>query len=103
MRDTSTKFPSEIDNRIFAQDISISQVPIMQEYYKLLNAGNYDMASDLLNNSEVSFYGAWVLNVLEERLHAIGDYVVSTDLKPDLVTYSDAEPSTVSEGMCWIG
>ena len=103
MRDTSTKFPSEIDNRIFAQDINIEQAPIMNDYYMFLNAGNYDKATELLNNSDVFFYGAWVLNLLEERLHAIGDYVVNTDLKPDLVTYSDTEPSTVSEGMCWIG
>ena len=103
MRDTSTKFPSEIDNRIFAQDINIEQAPIMNDYYMFLNAGNYDKATELLNNSDVFFYGAWVLNLLEERLHAIGDYVVNTDLKPDLVTYSGTEPSTVSEGMCWIG
>ena len=36
MRDTSTKFPNSIDDRIFAQDISINQVPIMQEYYRYL-------------------------------------------------------------------
>ena len=103
MRDTSTKFPSEIDNRIFAQDISINQVPIMQEYYRYLESGNYTRATELLNNSDVFFYGAWVLNLLEERLHAIGDYVINTDLKPDLVTYSDTEPSSINEGMCWIG
>ena len=101
MRDTSTKFPSEIDDRIFAQDISINQVQIMQEYYRYLESGNYTRATELLNNSDVFFYGAWALNLLEERLHAIGDYVMKEN-KPDLVTYSDTEPSTVGEGMCWI-
>ena len=102
MRDTSTKFPSEIDDRIFAQDISINQVPIMQEYYRYLESGNYTRATELLNNSDVFFYGAWVLNLLENRLCAIGDYVMQLE-EPDLVTYSGTEPSTVSEGMCWIG
>ena len=101
MKDASTKFPQEIDDRIFWQDLQIYQTPIMQKYYTYLNAGNYDEASDLLNNSDVFFYGAWVLNLLEERLHAIGDYVMKEN-KPDLVTYSDTEPSTVSEGTCWI-
>lgn len=102
MRDTSTKFPSEIDHRIFAMDISINQVPIMKEYYRYLESGNYDRATELLNNSDVFFYGAWILNLLENRLCAIGDYVMNEN-KPDLVTYSDTEPSTASEGMCWIG
>ena len=67
MRDTSTKFPSEIDNRIFVQDISINQVPIMQEYYKYLESGNYTRVTELLNNSDVFFYGAWVLNLLTKE------------------------------------
>ena len=37
MKDTSTKFPQGIDQRTFFQDVNISQVPIMQEYYKLLS------------------------------------------------------------------
>ena len=101
MKDTSTKFPQEIDQRMFFSDICIDQVPIMQEYYKLLNAGNYDMASDLLNNSEVSFYGAWLLNMWENRLNAVGDYVMKLE-KPKLITYQSAEPKNVYQGMNWI-
>ena len=101
MKDTSTKFPQEIDSRTFFQDICIDQVPIMQEYYKLLNAGNYDMASDLLNNSEVSFYGAWLLNMWENRLNAVGDYVMKLE-KPKLITYQSTEPTNLYQGMNWI-
>ena len=101
MKDTSTKFPQEIDSRTFFQDVDISQVPIMQEYYKLLNAGNYDMASDLLNNSEVSFYGAWLLNMWENRLNAVGDYVMKLE-KPKLITYQSTEPTNLYQGMHWI-
>ena len=101
MKDTSTKFPQEIDSRTFFQDIDISQVPIMQEYYKLLNAGNYDAASELLNNSEVFFYGAWLLNLLENRLNAVGEYVMQLE-KPKLVVYQSTEPSNPTQGLCWI-
>ena len=101
MKDTSTKFPQEIDSRAFFQDVDISQVPIMQEYYKLLNAGNYDMTSDLLNNSEVSFYGAWLLNMWENRLNAVGEYVMKLE-KPKLITYQSTEPTNIYQAMNWI-
>lgn len=101
MRDTSTKFPTEIDSRIFACDINLKQVPIMQEYYRYLESGNYTRATELLNNSDVFFYGAWTLNLLENRLCAIGDYVMQLE-KPTLVTYQSTEPRNAYQGMNWI-
>ena len=101
MRDTSTKFPNQIDSRTFFSDIDLSQVPIMKNYYTLQNAGNYTRASELLNNSEVFFYGAWWLNMMENRLNAIGDYALKMK-KPNLVNYSNSEPTEISEGLSWI-
>ena len=101
MKYASTKFPQEIDDRIFFSDISISQTPIMQKYYTYLNAGNYDEASELLNNSDVFFYGAWILNLLENRLYAMEKYVFNLD-KNKIVEYQRTEPSDVSQGTVWI-
>ena len=101
MKDASTKFPQEIDERIFWQDLQIYQTPIMQKYYTYLNAGNYDEASDLLNNSDVFFYGAWILNLLENRLYAIEKYVFGLD-KNKIVEYQRTEPFNVSQGTVWI-
>ena len=100
MKDASTKFPQEIDDRIFWQDLQIYQTPIMQKYYTYLNAGNYDEASDLLNNSDVFFYGAWILNLSENRLYAIVNYVFGLD-KNKIVEYQRTEPN-VSQGTVWI-
>ena len=104
MKNINTKFPNSIDDRVFAMDISINQVPIMNQYYSLLNSGAYTKASELLNNSEVFSYGAWCLNLLENRLNAIGKYVM--DLEDiNLITYIETEPSEseVFDGMNWIG
>ena len=104
MENTSTKFPLQIDDRVYFQDISIDQVPIMKQYYTVLNNGAYTKASEYLNNSEVFFYGAWCLNLLENRLHAIGNYVM--DLEDiNLLTYTEIEPSELEsyDGMVWIG
>lgn len=103
MKDITSKFPNSIDDRIFFQDISINQVPIMKNYYTLLNAGNYTMASKYLNNSEVFFYGAWCLNLLENRLHTIGNYVIKLE-DLSLITYGDSEPSEseLYDNITWI-
>ncbi len=101
MKDFSTKYPTSIDDRIFFQDISIDKLEIMKRYQAFIVAGAYTNASNYINNTNVSFYGAYILNMLEERLIAIEDYVVHVMEKPDMVAYSDEEPIDVEVGYCW--
>lgn len=103
-KNTLTKFPADIDERMFFQDISISQVETMNMYYSFLDMGNYTAASDLLNNSDVFFYGAWLLNLFESQLNAIGRYLIDED-EHSLMTYNQLEPSeltNVYNKMNWI-
>ena len=103
MRNTQTVFPNGVDELQFYSDISIDQVPIMENYLRLLNSGNYTSASEYLKNSEVFYYGAWFLNMMENRLRTIGNYLTNLE-DLELVTYSDSEPSEseVFDGMNWI-
>ena len=103
MRNTQTVFPNGVDELQFYSDISIDQVPIMENYLRLLNSGNYTSASDYLKNSGVFYYGAWFLNMMENRLRTIGNYLTNLE-DLELVTYSDSEPSEleVFDGMNWI-
>ena len=103
MRNTQTVFPNGVDELQFFSDISIDQVPIMENYLRLLNSGNYTSASEYLKNSGVFYYGAWFLNMMENRLRTIGNYLTNLE-DLELVTYSDSEPSEseVSDGMNWI-
>ena len=103
MRNTQTVFPNGVDELQFYSDISIDQVPIMENYLRLLNSGNYTSASEYLKNSGVFYYGAWFLNMMENRLRTIGNYLTNLE-DLELVTYSDSEPSEseVSDGMNWI-
>ena len=71
MRNTQTVFPNGVDELQFFSDISIDQVPIMENYLRLLNSGNYTSASEYLKNSGVFYYGAWFLNMMENRLRTI--------------------------------
>ena len=103
MRNTQTVFPNGVDELQFYSDISIDQVSIMENYLRLLNSGNYTSASEYLKNSGVFYYGAWFLNMMENRLRTIGNYLTNLE-DLNLVTYSDSEPSEseVFDGMNWI-
>ena len=103
MRNTQTVFPNGVDELQFFSDISIDQVPIMENYLRLLNSGNYTSASEYLKNSGVFYYGAWFLNMMENRLRTIGNYLTNLE-DLELVTYSDSEPSEseVFDAMNWI-
>ena len=103
MRNTQTVFPNGVDELQFFSDIPIDQVPIMENYLRLLNSGNYTSASEYLKNSGVFYYGAWFLNMIENRLRTIGNYLTNLE-DLELVTYSDSEPSEteVFDGMNWI-
>ena len=103
MRNTQTVFPNGVDELQFFSDISIDQVPIMENYLRLLNSGNYTSASEYLKNSGVFYYGAWFLNMMENRLRTIGNYLTNLE-DLELVTYGDSEPSEseVFDGMNWI-
>ena len=103
MRNTQTVFPNGVDEIQFFNDISIDQVHIMENYLRLLNSENYTSASEYLKNSWVFYYGAWFLNMMENRLRTIGNYLTNLE-DLELVTYSDSEPSEleVFDGMSWI-
>src|SRR5574344_913765 len=92
MRNTQTVFPNGVDELQFYSDISIDQVPIMENYLRLLNSGNYTSASEYLKNSGVFYPRAWFLNMIENRLRTIGNYLTNLE-DLELVTYSDSEPS----------
>ena len=100
MKDFSTKFPTSIDDRIFFQDICIDKLKIMEKYQKFISAGAYTNASNYINSSNVSFYGAYILNLLEVRLIAIEEYLETLE-KPDIVAYTDTEPTGAEVGYCW--
>ena len=103
MRHTQTVFPNGVDELPLYSDISIDQVPIMENYLRLLNSGNYTSASEYLKNSGVFYYGAWFLNMMENRLRTIGNYLTNLE-DLELVTCSDSETSEseVFDGMNWI-
>ena len=101
MKNTYTIFPNGIDSRVYAQDITLNDLETFSKYQTLIAQGKYSEASILLNNSDAYFYGAWMLNLLEKRLNAIGSYLIG--LEKDVLTYvSEAKPENTTYGIHWI-
>ena len=101
MRDATSLFPTAIDSRIYFQDINLSQLETKDDWETELELGNYTDASAVLNNANIDFFGAWVLNLIENRLVAIEEYIL-TLTKPELTAYQSTEPDDVDEGFSWI-
>ncbi len=102
MKNTISIFPQGIDTRTFFSDISIDYTDLMSQYQLLIKQGKYSEASKLLNNSDASFYGAWIFNLFDNRLKNIGEYLLTLE-KPKLTIYQNTEPNEgLIENLTWI-
>lgn len=102
MKSTLSIFPQGIDSRTFFSDISIDYINLMAQYQTLIKQEKYSEASKLLNNSDASFYGAWIFNLFDNRLKNIGEYLLTLE-KPNLITYQETEPNEgLTENITWI-
>ncbi len=102
MKNTLSIFPQGIDTRAFFSDISIDYINLISQYQILIKQKRYSEASRLLNNSDASFYGAWIFNLFDNRLKNIGEYLLTLE-KPKLTIYQDTEPNEgLVENLTWI-
>lgn len=108
MREKGTsQYPSIVDNLIFYQDPNIDKYPLLARYYQILKTNDFDAAHDYLQSVDLDYYGAWLLNKIEDRLITVErniDDVLGE--KPKLVIYDANEPEDsefTDECFCWTG
>lgn len=102
---TATKFPEEIDDRVYFQDLDISHIEDSELYTKYYNSGDYDSAVDVLQSSGMFYYGADILNLFENRILAIEEYLISQIGSVQLTAYQNYAPTITSSmdvGFTWI-
>ena len=104
MRNVLSIFPDGIDTRVYFSDICLEDVPVMNTYQELIKSEKYSEASELLNNNDnITFYGAWVLNLFSNRVKNIGEYLLTKE-KPKPGIYQSEEPTEgLTENTIWIG
>ena len=101
MRNVVSQFPSAVDDRIYFQDINLTQLNTKKNWENYLANGQYTDASNELNNANIDFFGASVLNLIENRFVALENYML-TMTKPDWTYYGSTEPTVSTVGYTWI-
>lgn len=99
--EVNTNFPNKVDDRIFYNDIDLEHLHILDQYKTLLINSNYDEASTLLQDSDIDYFGSWLLNLFELRLRATQEYLLTKE-KPKLQIYSSTEPTNTRMGTVWV-
>ncbi len=98
----SSIFPAGIDPRVYLQEVRLSQLNTKTAYEQKLDENSYSEASAILQTSGIDYYGAYILNLLENRLFNIQNYLLAKP-KPDLVRHQSEEPdNNLHEGLCWV-
>ncbi|MCM1253710.1 MAG: hypothetical protein NC321_12890 [Clostridium sp.] len=77
---------------VFFQDNNLEKVEIMQHYNDLIAQGKYSEASDYINQQE-GIYGFFsdFLNLIENRIYATQEYLLSKPPKKQPCIYYDEE------------
>lgn len=108
MKNIETLFPNEIDPRIYFSDCSLDKLSVKEKYDESIQFNNeknidYIEANKTLNDNDIDYVGAWLFNLLENRLAAIGEYLltISTDT-PHIVYHQNNEPEIADIGTGWI-
>ena len=101
-KNVESLFPYKIDPRIYFENLRTEQLNTKNEYEAHLQDEEYSEASASLCNSDMDYYGAYVLNLFENRFKAIAEYV-DMKTKPKLVFYQEEEPENITVGRSWIG
>lgn len=103
MKNTLSIFPEGIDSRIFFSDIDIDHISLMKQHQQLLSQNRFSESSALLDNSDISYYGAWLPNLFDDRIYNIERYIITKE-KPKLTIYQTDEPaSDLTANISWIG
>lgn len=99
---TASNFPDNIDNLIYFQDVNLDNQQIMSEYQEHLKNGEYTKATQILKNSSLSYYGADLFNLVENRLFQLQTYYKKNP-KINPHVFSSKKPTNIKNGTMWIG
>lgn len=92
-----------IDERRFMSDLDIDNSSIMDSYQTLIANQQYTDAKNLLDQSDIFSFSAWYFNMINNRIHAIDDYLLHVIApRPEYTKYQDPEPSGVDLWTTWV-
>ena len=108
MHDPTTHFPGELDSRIYYSDVSLKEKDLLDGYNELIKQQKYKDASQYLYDNievpdrNVGYNGAYLWNMMTNRVVAIENEVQTIDSTLTRPYYGDTKPSELRVGMVWI-
>ena len=97
-----SNYPNQIDSMTFFQDISLQKKNIMEHYNELISQQKYTEANEYMSQqSEIFLYSADFFNLIENRIYALQNYLLTKQPKKYFVS-SEEKPIDAKINTIWI-
>lgn len=98
---TTTNYPTAVDDLLFISDVDCKSESIMNKHQDYIKKGEYDNASNYLNNQVgITPIVADLFNLLENRIIAVQTHLLEQDDEVERAFYE--EPENPTEGCIWV-
>ena len=102
MKNGDVLFPDGIDSRSYFSDIDLQNKEFLTVHNQYMNAKNYVGASTYAEATGHEYFGAYLFNALEGRIHNIGEHEKSEGENTIRPFYQDEKPDENWENLTWI-
>lgn len=102
MKNGDVLFPEGIDSRSYFSDINLQNKHILITHNQYMQAKDYTGASAYAETSGHEYFGAYLFNALEGRIHNIGVYEKAQGENTIRPFYQDEKPIEDYENLTWI-
>lgn len=102
MYNVKSLFPENVDDLIFYQDVSLSNLSNKQYHESLIKSKRYTDASKYLKEqSNLHSYSAGLFNLIQNRIYCLQKYLQEKQ-KYNPHYYSSTAPETIKQGEIWV-
>ena len=102
MKNGDILFPEDIDKRSYFSDIGLQTKTFLTTHNQYMNAGQYVGASEYAEATGHEYFGAYLFNALEGRIHNIGEYELAEGENHIRPFYQAEKPTEDWENLTWI-
>lgn len=99
---TDSKYPKQVDDLVFFQDVSIDNKPVMDHFQNLYSNKRYSQARDYINSqADIDGYFAGLYMMLEDRTYKLQQHI-SAHPHYQLGWYGETCEYEINDGEVWI-
>lgn len=95
-------FPDAYEPRSFFSDIGLQTKEYLKNHNQYMIAKQYKGASQYAEATGHEYYGAYLFNAFEGRIHNIGEYELQEGENQIRPFYQDEKPTEDWENLTWI-